>query len=266
MFNVRLPSDLPTLQENDQLGFRTRKRGLTAIYRAKAKKAIGAVVKAEKATDSRHSYLAKLGEDFAWVTDAPDGGLQIDCDIGETQWVIEAAPARECRKRKPAFEIVVASNPARPWALGDKRVRLVGYAATRDVFVGAWKAFEAELVRRGAKEDLVQLAEYYQYVPKFKCRMTLNGLTDARWEVLAKVVEGVGTREIVKEHRLAELWEVRTGELLQLAVWFRTFGYEARNSLTNSQIPQGSFLVPYAFPTLTPLSVQLRKKMAVEDA
>lgn len=264
VFGVELPSNLPTLMEHEQLGFRTRKRGLTAVYRAKAKTAIGGRRKAEKAADSKHSYRAKLGEDFAWATDAADGNLQVDCDISDTQWVIEVAPADEKRKRKPAFEIVVTSNPSRPWVMGDKRVLLHGYVATRDVFVGAWKAFETELVRLGVKADLVQLAEYYQYVPRFRSEMTSTS-KDARWEVLQKVVEGVGTREILKDTELASRWEVRTGELLQLAVWLRSFGYESRNSLTNGQIPQGSFLVPYAFPTLTPLSVQLRKKMAVED-
>lgn len=266
VFGVALPSELPTLNDGERLGFRTRKRGLTAVYRAKAKKAIGNSVKAEKAEESRHSYRAKLGDDFAWAADAPDGTLQVDCDISESQWVIEVAPADEKRKRKPAFEIVVTSNPARPWAMGEKRVLLQGYAATREVFVGAWKAFETELVRLGVKADLVQLAEYYQYIPRLKIQMKADGVKDARWEVLVKVVEGVGTREIIKESQLAELWEVRTGELLQLAVWLRSLGYEARNNLTNSQIPPGSYLIPYAFPTLTPLSVQLRKKMAVEDA
>ena len=265
VFGVRLPVDLPTLGEHDQLGFRSRKRGLTEVYRAKAKKAIGTNGEAEKAADSKHSYRAMLGEDFAWITDSPDGGLEVDCDISDAQWVIEVAPAGEKRMRKPVFEIVVTSNRARPWAIGEKRVLLRGYAATRDVFVGAWKAFETELVRLGVKADLVQLAEYYQYVPRFRSQITIDGVKDVRWEVLVKVVEGVGTREIINDNTLAKLWEVRPGELLQLAMWLRSFGYESRNSLTNAQIPKDSFLVPYAFPTLTPMSVQLRKKMALED-
>lgn len=38
VFGVTLPVELPLLREHEQLGFRTRKRGLTAVYRAKAKK------------------------------------------------------------------------------------------------------------------------------------------------------------------------------------------------------------------------------------
>ena len=265
VFGVKLPTELPLLEEHHQLGFRTRKRELTAVYRAKAKKAIGATVKAEKAVDSKHTYLAKIGEDFAWTANATEGQLQIECDISDSQWLIDAFPAGEKRKAKPAFEIIVTSNPARPWVIGEKRVVLQGYAATREVFFGVWKAFETELIRLGLKADLVQLSEYYQYVSRFKSRMTTSGMKDGRWEVLTKVVEGIGTREIYKSDELAELWEVRSGDLLQLAMWLRSFGYESRNNQTNGQIPEGSFLVPYAFPTLTPLSVQLRKKMAVEN-
>lgn len=174
----------------------------------------------------------------------PGRGLQVECDISETQWVIQVAPTGEKRKRKPAFEIAVSSNPARPWAIGEKRVLLQGYAATREVFVGAWKAFEMELVRLGVKADLVQLAEYYQYIPRFKSQMTTSGVKDVRWEVLAKVVHGIGTRKIHKGNWLADLWEVTAGELLPLATWLRTFGYESRNSQTNAQIPEGSFRFP----------------------
>ena len=43
--------------------------------------------------------------------------------------------------------------------------------------------------------------------------------------------------------------------------YLRELGYEIRNHGTNPQIPEDHWLVPYAFPTLTPLSVQLRKKL-----
>ena len=132
------------------------------------------------------------------------------------------------------------------------------------MFFGAWKAFETELIRLGLKADLVQLCEYYQYTPRFLSRMKTVGVHDPMWDTLSKVVEGVGTRKILKSKLLASEWDVRTDELLPVAMWLRSFGYEARNKLTNAQIPQGSYLIPYAFPTLTPQSVQLRKRMAVE--
>ncbi len=264
VFGIGLPSELPTLEEHEQLGFRTRKRGLTAVYRAKARIAIGKIGVAEKTADSKRSYRARLGEDFAWQVNAQESNLQIECDISEQQWVIAVAPLGEKRKRTPTFEIAVSGNPSNPWGIGETKVFLKGYAATRDVFFGAWKAFETELIRLGLKADLVQLCEYYQYTPRFLSRMTVVDVQDHKWDILAKVVEGVGTRKILKSNMLASEWDVQTDELLQLAMWLRSFGYEARNKLTNAQIPQGSYLVPYSFPTLTPQSVQLRKRMAVE--
>ena len=264
VFGVAPPAELPTMGDHVELGFRTRKRGLTAVYRAKAHQALGRSERVATAAGATQSYRARLGRDFSWVADAPDGGLRVESDTTAAQWVFRVSPAGQPAAR-PAFEIVVTGNPARPWSLGSRQVMLQGHTATRDVFVAAWKAFESELVRQGLKADLVQLAEYYQYVPRFTCSMTTAGVTDPRWDVLAKVVEGVGTREILTAPRLAGVWGVRTGELLQLAVWLRSFGYEARNSHTNAQIPSGSYLVPYAFPTLTPLSVQLRKNMEAAD-
>jgi DNA (cytosine-5)-methyltransferase 1 len=264
VFGIELPSKLPTLDEHEQLGFRTRKRGLTAIYRAKARIAIGKTEVAEKTSESKRSYRARLSEDFAWQVHAQDSNLQIECNIGEKQWVIAAAPSGMKCKRTPSFEIEVSGNPSNPWSIGETKVCLKGYAATRDVFFGAWKAFETELIRLGLKADLVQLCEYYQYTPRFLSRMTLVDVPDQSWETLAKVVEGVGTRKILKSHELASEWDVQSDELLPLAMWLRSFGYEARNKLTNAQIPLGSYLIPYSFPTLTPQSVQLRKRMAVE--
>lgn len=267
VFSVQLPAELPTLLEGEKLGFRKRKRGLTGVYRAKASKAIG---KKQPQGDlditaETREYRASLADDFGWHNGPDTGALAVRCDIGDEEWTIEVAPADARRQKKPKFTIRVEAAPGRPWALGDRRVTLLGEAATRDVFVGVWKAFEAELARRNIKADLVQLCEYYQYQPRFRCQIELAANDDPRWEVLAKVVAGVGTREIIDGNDLAKKWGVRPGELLQLAVWLRSFGYEARNNLTNSQIPNGSFLVPYFFPTLTPLSVQLRKKMVTDN-
>jgi DNA (cytosine-5)-methyltransferase 1 len=49
--------------------------------------------------------------------------------------------------------------------------------------------------------------------------------------------------------------------LIRLLRELRRLGYEARSHDTNPQIPKGSFLIPYAFSTLTPDSVQLRKRI-----
>lgn len=301
-FGVALPCILPTLEEGEPLGFRSRKRELTNAYRLKAEAAIcGSRTSANftpLAESSTRSYLATIGEGFSWSIHTAERNPQCtspyekqieedeDCrfsaqesvpktaqveslwiqyDANCSQWLFEVGSIGKKRTRNPAFKIVVFGHTARPWSLGRTCVELRGNAATREVFLGLWKAFEFEIIQQRLKADLIQLAGYYQYPPRFHCQMFSEEIQDARWSVLAKVVAGVGTREIFKEEQLAELWKVQPSDILQLVLWLRSFGYEARNHRTNLQIPPQSYLLPYAFPTLTPQSVQLRKKMENQD-
>jgi DNA (cytosine-5)-methyltransferase 1 len=46
-----------------------------------------------------------------------------------------------------------------------------------------------------------------------------------------------------------------------IAMNLKGLGYEIRNHNTNAQIKKDHILLPYLFPTLNNLSVQLRKKL-----
>ena len=50
-------------------------------------------------------------------------------------------------------------------------------------------------------------------------------------------------------------------QVLDLAIFLRTIGYEVRNNKTNPQMKDDEWLIPYKFPTLVPMSVQLRKSL-----
>jgi DNA (cytosine-5)-methyltransferase 1 len=91
--------------------------------------------------------------------------------------------------------------------------------------------------------------------------MTFAEPGDMRWRVLQGVVAGIGTREILTGRQIAGLWQCREREILRCMLWLRSLAYEARNNHTNPQIPRGSYLIPYAFPTLNPMSVQVRKSL-----
>jgi DNA (cytosine-5)-methyltransferase 1 len=259
VFGVVLPAGLPTLREGAQLGFRTRKRERTKIYRATAAAAMLTAKPAIAKENIQYEYEATLGDDFAWTRGR--GPLRIKVEVEERTWIFEAVLPSSPATKRPLFEISLRGIPARNWALGDTTVLLKGFNGERDVFVGLWKAFEFELSKQGVKADLVQLCEYYQYAPRFHGRMIFHQNLGLKWAILGKIIEGIGTREIIDEFTLASLWGVSVDDILPLAVWLRSFGYEARNAHTNQQIPKGSYLYPYSFPTLTPLSVQLRKKM-----
>jgi DNA (cytosine-5)-methyltransferase 1 len=268
VFSIQLPSPLPLLSDEQQLGFRQRKRGLTAVYRSKASIALDGckLSKANAAQASRLSNRARITPDFGWEQPCEDGPLAVQALLAADAWTLRVDDGTARPLSAPAaFEILVHSEEGREWALGKRTVRLLGGSLDGSVFVGLWKAFEAELSRQGVKADLVQLCEYYQYPPRFSCRMTLARRGNPHWRALQSVVAGVGTREILTGRRIAKLWNCGASKVLSHMRWLRTLAYEARNSSTNPQIPQGSYLIPYAFPTLTPLSVQLRKSLVKSE-
>lgn len=271
VFSVPLPSRLPLLHHEQALGFRKRKRDLTSVYRSKASIALnGLFLDKNQKTDLlerpyRRIERARITTDFGWQKPCADGTFYVQTVVGAEEWIIRV----DIGELKPlpspaAFEIQLRSDDAREWALGKRTVRLIGGSLEGNVFVAAWKSFETELAQLNVKADLVQLREYYQYPSRFSCRMRLLRHGDQRWKVLQKVVEGTGTREILTGQQIASLWECDEKEVLDHMLWLRSLAYEARNNNTNPQIPPGSYLIPYTFPTLNPLSVQVRKSLVAD--
>jgi DNA (cytosine-5)-methyltransferase 1 len=264
VFSVRLPSGLPLLSDEQQLGFRKRKRDRTSVYRSKASTALNGrkPPNSKTAQSSHRSERARINPEFGWEQPCADGPLAVGSLLAADGWTVRVdAGAARPLSAPAAFEIVVRSEEGWEWALGRRTVRLIGGSLDGDVFVGVWKAFEADLVRQNVKADLVQLCEYYQYRPRFSCRMTFTEPGDLRWRVLQGVVEGLGIREILTGRQIAGLWQCREREVLRCMLWLRSLAYEARNNHTNPQIPRGSYLIPYPFPTLNPMSVQVRKSL-----
>jgi DNA (cytosine-5)-methyltransferase 1 len=71
--------------------------------------------------------------------------------------------------------------------------------------------------------------------------------------------EGVG--EVLAEVDLAAAWGVPRNQVLAAARFLKRLGYEVRSHNTNARIPAGKLLIPYAFPTLNPKSIQLFKEL-----
>jgi DNA (cytosine-5)-methyltransferase 1 len=75
------------------------------------------------------------------------------------------------------------------------------------------------------------------------------------------VVSGLGVATQLSAQNLGLLWGVHADDVFAYLQSLRDMGYEVRNHNTNRQIVKGEYLIPYAFPTLTLKSVQLRKKL-----
>ena len=137
---------------------------------------------------------------------------------------------------------------------------LVVYGKDAKDYTIAWKTFDHELIINSIKADIVQLNGYYQHIPKMKSIVELPA-TFKYGEVVNKIVKGSKVASIISSEELAIEWGVLDIDIIDIVEYLRTLGYEIRNHMTNPQIEEGHWLIPYAFPTLTPQSVQLRKRV-----
>lgn len=259
VFNVDLPVDLPLFQDNQSIG---SKRSVVLSYKRKAEIAIGKITrKPASKTFRRRSYKALLSKDFGWAFPSKhENALYVEFIPKEIEWkfVLSFTP----KDNEEKFSIVV--TPTSQPFLNSKiqRIVLVGSEMHPKLFTGAWKALELELARKELKADLVQLCGYYQYLPAFRCEINFEtNNKHKKWKILQLVTAGIGVREIIPAEELSRLWGVSESRVLHYAMGLRELGYDIRNENTNPQIPQKHFLIPYTFPTLHPLSVQMRKSL-----
>jgi DNA (cytosine-5)-methyltransferase 1 len=94
--------------------------------------------------------------------------------------------------------------------------------------------------------------------------MKIGETADPIWDVLREIVFGNGVSDTASALDLARGWgldAVDEDDVFEILGTLRKMGYEVRGHGTNPQIKSGHFLIPYRFPTLAPLSVQLRKSL-----
>lgn len=265
VFKIPLPFELPLLPHNEELGFRKRKRQLTKVYRDKAKSAIKEIGEYEQPlTVNPRTYIARLSRDFYLeelsIDEQTEDLLKINFSPGPEIWHFSVTNG--ITHNNTNIKIVVHPAKTQKWDLPVTKVELCANRLSFVLFTALWKAFEVEIAQIGLKADLVQLCGYYQYQPRFASRMTLPDEIDSvAWKTVQKVVKGIGTRNILSTETLSQMWEVESMTVLKLARKLKKIGYEVRNVHTNPQIPDGHFLIPYTFPTLNPMSVQLRKSL-----
>ncbi len=268
IFKVSLPFELPLLRHNETLGFRKRKRQLTEVYRNKAESAITKVGEKQQLLSVSHRiFTANLSEDFSLeeltMGEQTENPLKIEFSPDQEVW--HFGVTNGMIQNSIEMKIIVHPAKSKQWDLPVSKVELCANKLSFVLFTALWKAFEAEMARLGVKADLVQLCGYYQYQPRFVSRLTLpDEIHSAEWKTLQKVVNGIGTRRILSTETLSQMWEVESTAVLKLARKLKKIGYEVRNEHTNPQIPDDHFLIPYTFPTLNPMSVQLRKSLEAQ--
>lgn len=261
VFNVDIPVSLPLLDEQDELSFRSKKRELTRYYSGLAKSAEPVTIDSVGHKPRAHTRHIALTEDFRLIDRKRErDGIAVAFRPTLRRWQFTAAYP-ESSKTKSSFTIRIRARDDAEWPLPCEFVVLEGRSLDLSVFTVVWKVFEAELQQQALKADLVQLSGYYQYEPAFTSSMEFVGRVPWMWRALSKVVAGNGVRRTLPAPIIASLWGIDVTQLPRFAQFLRALGMEVRNNHTNSQIPKGEWLLPYAFPSLNHKSVQLRKEL-----
>ena len=267
VMGVALPFPMHYLPLEKQLGFRQRKRQLTEIYAQKAKLALANLPQIERVTSTSSALEAVrfLSTNFAWTNQKEPDSLEIKLNYKFNQicWNIEA---KASDLWKDSHQYIIEICPAfgyENWVLATGTVKLCANDMDKCLFTALWKAFEEKLTEMTGMADLVQMSGYYQYNPKITGLLTFhpNLKVDYFWRVVQCVVRGIGVAKQLSAKDLALVWGVNADNVFSCLKSLRSMGYEVRNHNTNSQIPTGEYLIPYAFPTLAPRSVQLRKNL-----
>lgn len=286
VFDVHLPFPIQYLSPQEILSFRQRKAALTTLYKEKAKNAI---IQLQQNSESNHTdrtsseattllqidatnqdnkHVAFLGSDFSWrVSDKCDQDYpwNVQYILLNKEESLDFYVGTRNQSSSIGFPIAVEVNHTGKWNLPVEKVHLFVQELSPFLLTASWKAFEYYLASEGIKADLVQLNGYYQYEPKITIKVLDLKYSQSEekylWDSLKSVLEGKGTRKILSLGNLAALWDMSINRTIEALIQLRSLGYEIRSEYTNSQIPGEHVLIPYAFPTLNPKSVQLRKTL-----
>ena len=258
VFGTKFPFEISLLEESEQLSFRKNKRDLTEAYRKKAAKAIKTINKGPGFLPCSRNYYCHIDANFGFQEEQQNKSNYF-VEIGWDYTLTVKIHDRKL-KREPTTTVTIVPRDGK-WMLGVKSVNLLIYSNEDLAFTVAWKAFEYELKKNEIKADLIQLSGYYQYPPKLQsichCDDSVNF-----GSVIESVVSNKDVPEIKTTSQLSQEWSLGENDVILAAEYLKSIGYEVRNHFTNPQISEGNWLIPYSFPTLTPLSVQLRKKLS----
>lgn len=259
VFNRSIPFRFEPLGEKDVLGFRKRKALLTKRYQAKANAALKKQMMPTISKTGSELFYASLDSSFDFVANSKR--------LNHHDYLINVVRDRELSvsavAQDPGHESTSVSLqivPTDTWTLPYSRINAKGSGDDCLLLTTIWKAIEYALSSISLKADLVQLSGYYQYPSQISCELTGNGLS-LDPTILKLITNGMVTRKLLSEEELALKLGTKTADIDAIAKQLRRLGYEVRNHNTNSQIPHGYWLIPYEFPTLTPLSIQLRKQV-----
>jgi len=261
LFGVTLPFEIDYLQPKEVLTFRKRKRELTNENLKTAKKAnAGKKSKSKYTISGMKTFSISVSKDFKTsIEQLKENNTQVYSkdailfiDYGNT------------KNKEVVFVIDVKPRAADSWNIAYELIKLRSFSKEIWSFVELFKAFEYFIKSENIKDDIVQLNGYYQYEPKITfCLETFDlGCTQNQdWSIISALFKSCPHRRIMSYRDFGEIFNTSENSVLDIAITLKKLGYEIRNHKTNPQIKKDHILLPYLFPTLTNLSVQLRKSL-----
>jgi len=264
IFGYRPPCPISYLEEDEALGFRTRKRKLTETYQAKARNARSVPGKLSNvaqhpSSNNPSSYFLTTKFD---LSSAPKKGalpIATRIRVGRSHIDIDIDSLTELGTCD--YELIITSR-GEGWTIPIKTIRVSGNKFEPLKITAAFKVVEMAVREKYGIDDLVQLSGYYQYDPRMKMDLTLHDVAvrETKFaQALISVLQGRVVGRVAPTSLLSVELNLPSQEVDEFMRSLKDMGFEVRNARTNSQIPPDSYLIPYAFPTLTSRSVQLRK-------
>lgn len=258
VFGTSFPFELSVLEDGEELTFRKRKKELTSVYRKKAEMAISALKHENGALPNSRVYYCSINNTFQFKEIAKELSQYKITVEWDKMLTITVSSVIENFTDTPTTIVIKPKD--NKWSLGVDSVKLTVKATLNPGLTVAWKAFEQELILNNIKADLVQLNGYYQYPSKLLIDVDISTI-EKYSTMLKSVMSNKNIPEMKSSKELAEDWDIQLSDVMNAAEYLKTLGYEIRNHATNPQIKEDMWLIPYSFPTLTPLSVQLWKKL-----
>jgi len=258
-FNIKLPFEFHYLEELEKLTFRKLKMKKTEQYFQKAATAIDNAVEKPKQDIAGKKYKVELTDNFK-IKINPKSEIEVKFKPSNKKWVFEL---NRKEGERELFRIELKRIKNSPLFLSVNEVLLISNSNILSDYTILWKVFEKALAENHVKADLVQLNGYYQYTNDISFSFTKadKKLKSKVWKTIELILIDPTIGQIKNINQFASNYEMREDEMLECFYELRKIGFEIRNSNTNPEISEDEFLIPYKFPTLTPLSVQLKKSL-----
>lgn len=261
VFDVKLPYDINYLNSSQELSFGKVKSLRTKHYWEKAQRAIELIKQGGSKSFSSRKYGGRL--DGLRVVEEPNQpDFIINFETTKNRWIFKLQSENQDEK----FQVQVSHIKGFPFFEEVRKVILISYEWNLKCLLILWKAFEKEIIENQIRADLVQLNGYYQYNPIFKIEFLMTSKEipikqKATWMFLENLVEDLDNGKIRDLNELAYLYDIDSSSVVSALKDLKSIGFEIRNHNTNPEIPENHYLIPYKFPSLNNLSLQLKTSL-----